>query len=131
MRKVLAEGIGACRGRARGRAVVILPGTQNDFHRGDVLVIPSMLFGDWLPYIRQAAAVVTDKGGRRSHAAVAACEFGVPCIVGTRNGTATIKSGTQVLVDATHGQVLSEEEEDRPAAQPSETAGPTAQAAGH
>ncbi len=109
MRKVLAEGIGACPGRARGRAAVVLPGERNDFRRGDVLVIPSMLFGDWLPYIRQAAAVVTDRGGRRSHAAVAACELGIPCIVGTRNGTATIKPGTSVLVDAVHGQVICED----------------------
>jgi pyruvate,water dikinase len=111
VKKVLAEGIGACPGKARGRAAVILPGTRTDFHRGDVLVIPSMMFGDWLPYIRQAAAVVTDRGGRRSHAAVAACELGIPCIVGTRNGTATIKPGTPIIVDAARGQVLSEEED--------------------
>lgn len=110
MKKVLAEGIGACPGRARGRAAVILPGAAGDFHPGDVLVIPSMLFGDWYDYIRQAAAVVTDRGGRRSHAAVVACELGIPCIVGTRNGTAAIKPGTPVLVDAFHGQVLCDEE---------------------
>jgi pyruvate,water dikinase len=111
VKRVLAEGIGACPGRARGKAAVILPGTPDDFHPGDILIIPSMLFGDWLPYIRQAAAVVTDRGGRRSHAAIAACELGIPCIVGTRNGTASIKPGTLVYVDAFHGQVLSEEED--------------------
>jgi pyruvate,water dikinase len=111
VRKVLAEGIGACPGRARGKAVVVLPGSPGAIHQGDVLVIPSMIFGDWLAYIQKAAAVVTDRGGRRSHAAIAACELGIPCIVGTRNGTATIKPGTEVYVDAYLGQVFSEEEE--------------------
>ncbi|MFH0809527.1 MAG: PEP-utilizing enzyme [Pseudomonadota bacterium] len=110
MRRILAEGISACPGRVRGRAAVILPGSRSDFQRGDVLVMPSMLFGDWLVYIQQAAAVVTDRGGRRSHAAVAACELGIPCIVGTRNGTAAIRPGMDVLVDATRGQVIYEEE---------------------
>jgi len=110
VQKVLAEGVGACPGRACGRATVILPGARPDFRKGDVLVIPSMLFGDWLPYIRDACAVVTDRGGRRSHAAVAACELGIPCIVGTKNGTAAIRPGSLVTVDAIRGQVLSEDE---------------------
>jgi len=110
MKRVLAEGIGACPGRARGKAAVILPGSEPNFQPGDVLVIPSMIFGDWLTYIRQAAAVVTDRGGRRSHAAVAACELGIPCIVGTRTGTATIKPGTPVYVDAVIGQVYDDRE---------------------
>ena len=111
MKRILAEGISACPGRARGRAAVIMPGSASDFRPGDILVIPSMLFGDWLSYVQRAGAVVTDRGGRRSHAAVAACELGIPCVVGTRTGTANIRPGMRVLVDATHGQVLSEEDD--------------------
>jgi pyruvate,water dikinase len=59
----------------------------------------------YAPYIRKAAAVVTDEGGRTCHAAIAAREMKTPCIVGTLSATTVLKDGDLVEVDADHGVV--------------------------
>ena len=56
------------------------------FQAGDVLVA-SMTDPDWEPIMKRAAAIVTDRGGRTCHAAIVSRELGVPCVVGTGNGT--------------------------------------------
>ena len=53
---------------------------------GEVLVA-SMTDPDWEPIMKRAAAIVTDRGGRTCHAAIVSRELGVPCVVGTGNGT--------------------------------------------
>ena len=52
-----------------------------------------------------ASAIVTDAGGRTCHAAIVSRELGVPCIVGTANGTEVLKSGQAVTIDNTQGEV--------------------------
>ena len=47
-----------------------------------------------------ASAIVTDKGGRTSHAAIVSRELGIPCIVGANNATKILKNGQEVTVDA-------------------------------
>ena len=49
---------------------------------------PTMTDPDWVPIMKRAAAIVTDHGGRTSHAAIVSRELGVPAIVGTGNATA-------------------------------------------
>ena len=53
---------------------------------------------DWDPLLKLATAVVTDRGGRTSHAAIVARELGVPAIVGTTNATTKIKDGEMITV---------------------------------
>ena len=65
---------------------------------------------DWVPFMRRAAALVTDSGGMTSHAAIVSRELGVPCIVGARTATTTLKNGMLVTVDATAGVVLAGEQ---------------------
>lgn len=48
-----------------------------------------------------ASAIVTDKGGRTSHAAIVSRELGIPCVVGTENATQKIKTGDKITVDTT------------------------------
>ena len=55
--------------------------------------------------MKRAAAVVTDKGGMTSHAAIASREFGVPCVIGTVYATRALKDGDFVEVDAFKGTV--------------------------
>jgi pyruvate,water dikinase len=59
---------------------------------------------DWVPIMRQASAIVTNRGGRTSHAAIVSRELGLPCIVGTNNATDVIKTGQPVTVDCTEGE---------------------------
>ena len=56
------------------------------FRKGEVLV-SDMTDPDWEPIMKIASAIVTNKGGRTCHAAIVSRELGVPCIVGTGNGT--------------------------------------------
>jgi phosphohistidine swiveling domain-containing protein len=78
-----------------------------DFGRicqGDVLVTrnTSPYFNVVLPLL---GAIVTDRGGQLSHAAIVAREYGIPGVVGTRDATTTIKDGARVRVDGTTGEV--------------------------
>jgi pyruvate,water dikinase len=69
---------------------------------GDVLVAP-MTDPDWEPVMRRVAAIVTDRGGRTAHAAIVSREFGLPCIVGTEQGTARLTDGDEVTVSCAEG----------------------------
>ncbi|HET9442513.1 MAG TPA: putative PEP-binding protein, partial [Acidimicrobiales bacterium] len=72
--------------------------------RGEVLVAP-MTNPDWVPTIRRAAAVVTDGGGMTCHAAIVSRELGVPCVVGARTATTTLRDGELVTVDGAQGTI--------------------------
>ena len=75
-----------------------------DFHDGDVLVAATTS-PDWVPLMKRAAAVVTDLGGRTSHAAIVSRELGVPAVVGTGNGTLRLANGEPVTVSCSQGNV--------------------------
>lgn len=74
----------------------------SDFKEGEVLVT-DMTDPDWEPIMKIASAIVTNRGGRTCHAAIISRELGIPCIVGTLNGTEKIESGQQVTVDCSQG----------------------------
>jgi pyruvate,water dikinase len=73
------------------------------FKPGDVLVT-EMTDPDWVPIMRMAKAIVTNKGGRTCHAAIVSRELGIPCVVGTLNGTEKIKSGQKITVSCAEGE---------------------------
>ena len=73
------------------------------FKAGEVLVA-SMTDPDWEPIMKRAAAIVTDRGGRTCHAAIVSRELGVPCVVGTGNGTEILADGRVVTVSCAEGE---------------------------
>ncbi|MBN2514574.1 MAG: phosphoenolpyruvate synthase [Deltaproteobacteria bacterium] len=75
-----------------------------DFQAGEVLVT-DMTDPDWEPIMKIAAAIVTNKGGRTCHAAIVSRELGVPCIVGTGDGTEKIKGATEATVSCAGGEL--------------------------
>jgi len=75
----------------------------NNFKPGQVLVT-DMTDPDWEPIMKIASAIVTDKGGRTCHAAIISRELGIPCVVGTKNGSNIIKSGKLVTVSCAEGE---------------------------
>jgi pyruvate,water dikinase len=86
---------------AVGQAHVILNTKDiGDFKKGEVLVT-TMTDPDWEPIMKMASAIITDKGGRTSHAAIVSRELGIPAIVGTESATKKIKTGDWVTVDTT------------------------------
>lgn len=104
-RQVLVRGLGASPGRATGPARVLESLAQSEkLQPGDVLVT-RMTEPDWVPLMKKAAAIVTDEGGMTAHAAIVSRELGIPCIVGTHEGTRRIADGMLVTVDAREGVV--------------------------
>jgi len=75
-----------------------------DFKKGEVL-ITDMTDPDWEPIMKIAAAIITNKGGRTCHAAIISRELGVPCIVGTGDGTEKLKGVSEVTASCAEGQV--------------------------
>ena len=103
---VLLHGLGAGPGTASGTVCVLdSPDDAGRLRPGEILVT-AMTSPDWVPLMRRAAAVVTDAGGMTSHAAIVSRELGIPCIVGTRTATTTLKDGDIVTVNAREGTVV-------------------------
>ncbi len=75
-----------------------------DFKKGQVLVT-DMTDPDWEPIMKIAAAIVTNKGGRTCHAAIVSRELGVPCIVGTGDGTKGLKNAKEATVSCAEGEI--------------------------
>ena len=73
-----------------------------DFVDGAVLVTANT-DPDWVPVMKRAAAIVTDHGGRTSHAAIVSRELGLPAIVGAGDATSVLVSGQQVTVSCAEG----------------------------
>ena len=72
--------------------------------KGDVLVA-KVTNPDFVPAMKRAVAIVTDEGGRTSHAAIVSREMGIPCVVGTSKATHVLKNGTIITVDGSKGKV--------------------------
>lgn len=103
--EAILKGIGASIGTASGPVKIIhSPDDIDQVKEGDVLVT-EMTTPDYVPAMRRAVAIVTDEGGKTSHAAIVSREMGIPCIVGTTTATRTLKSGQVVTVDGHEGVV--------------------------
>ncbi len=73
-----------------------------EFKEGEVLVT-DMTDPDWEPIMKIASAIVTNRGGRTCHAAIISRELGIPCVVGTNNGTEVLKNGQEATVSCAEG----------------------------
>ncbi len=105
----ILNGSPASPGVASGRVRVIL--NANDtaaIGDGDVLVA-EMTTPDFVPAMKRAAAIITERGGRTCHAAIISRELGVPCVVGA-TGAAMLSNGREVTVDGAAGFVYDGEE---------------------
>ena len=71
---------------------------------GDILVT-EMTTPDFVPAMKRAAGIVTNRGGLTSHAAIVSRELGVPCVVGTTTATKTLKDGMIVTISGHTGEV--------------------------
>jgi len=89
---------------AAGPVRVIKSAKQmNTFKKGEILVT-EITDPDWEPIMKIASAIITEKGGRTSHAAIVSRELGVPCIVGTGKATKVLKNGREITVDCSSGK---------------------------
>ncbi len=75
-----------------------------EFKPGEILVTETTT-PDWEPVMKEAAAIVTNRGGRTCHAAIIARELGIPAVVGTDQATTTLKEGDSVTVSCAMGDI--------------------------
>jgi len=101
----LLTGASASPGMASGSVKIVYEASQIDkVKSGDVLVA-EITTPDFVPAMKRAVAIVTDRGGRTSHAAIVSRELGIPCVVGTQEATASLTDGQIVTVDGSRGKV--------------------------
>ncbi|MBX4988188.1 phosphoenolpyruvate synthase [Rhizobium lentis] len=101
--KKLVEGLAIGDAIVSGRVCLVETAKDIDqFVDGSVLVTATT-DPDWMPIMKRAAAIVTDHGGRTSHAAIVSRELGLPAVVGTGTATLLLHTGEQVTVSCAEG----------------------------
>ena len=102
---VLLSGIAASPGMASGPVKKVYNASEIDrVNSGDILVA-EITTPDFVPAMKRAVAIVTDRGGRTAHAAIVSRELGIPCIVGTERAMATLSDGQIITVDGSRGKI--------------------------
>ena len=105
--KVVIKGIAAGK---RGFGIGIAKVVSNPqeaakvMQKGNILVT-DMTNPDYVPFMKLAGAIVTDKGGVTCHAAIVSRELGIPCVVGTEKATQVMLTGKEYTVDSKSGVV--------------------------
>jgi pyruvate,water dikinase len=70
----------------------------------DSIIVTDTITPDWDPLLKKIGGIITNKGGRTSHAAIVARELGVPAIVGCGNATAQIDDGATITISCAEGK---------------------------
>ncbi|HVT86609.1 MAG TPA: phosphoenolpyruvate synthase [Chitinophagaceae bacterium] len=108
--KLLEKGVGIAEGNAigtkiaSGTARLLQSPAEADKLSGGEIVVTESTSPDWDPVLKKAAAIITNKGGRTSHAAIVARELGVPAVVGCGDATQKIKDGSIITVSCAEGK---------------------------
>jgi len=108
--KLLYKSEVLCSGNAIGNKVATgiarvlqSPKEMDKLKKGEIL-ITDVTSPDWDPLLQKCAAIVTNKGGRTSHASIVARELGVPAIVGCGNATEIIRDGDEITISCCEGK---------------------------
>ncbi len=104
----LLTGISVGQAVATGPVCIVHSPAEIDKVSAGCVLVTSVTDPDWVPVMKRAAALITDHGGRTSHAAIVSRELGLPAVVGTGSATATLHDGQLVTVsclDASEGQI--------------------------
>ncbi len=102
--KVLAQGRSVGEKIGAGPVHVLSSVKEIDqFKKGEILVT-QMTDPDWEPIMKIAAGIVTDRGGRTCHAAIISRELGIPCVVGTGNGSEILGDYRSATVCCSEGE---------------------------
>ncbi|GIW63081.1 MAG: phosphoenolpyruvate synthase [Patescibacteria group bacterium] len=103
--KPIAIGSPASPGIGFGTAKIIMTPTEiNKIKPGDVLIAPQTN-PDYVPAMKKASAIVTEHGGRTSHAAIVSRELGVPAVVGVKDILKIVKNNQKITVIGDTGEI--------------------------
>ena len=103
--EVLVTGLAVGDKIAAGQ-VHVIPNVSHirDFRPGEILVT-DITDPDWEPIMKTAAAIVTNRGGRTSHAAIVSRELGIPAVVGCGNATRQLQDGQLATISCSEGEI--------------------------
>ena len=101
--EILTKGIGLGNRITAGKARKLLSPAESDKLQPGEVLVTDITNPDWDPLMKKAAAIITNKGGRTSHAAIVARELGAVAVVGTGDATETIEDGQDVTVVCSEG----------------------------
>lgn len=102
--KVLAKGIALGDKISAGKARVIFDPRDGDHLQKGEILVTDITNPDWDPILKRSGGIVTDKGGRTSHAAIVAREMGTVAVVGCGNATKAIENGKDITVSCAEGK---------------------------
>jgi pyruvate,water dikinase len=103
--KLLVSGEAIGNKIACGIARILESSEDSDKLKPGEIVVTDLTSPDWDPILKNAGAIITNKGGRTSHASIVAREIGAPAVVGCGNATSIIKDGQMITVSCCEGKV--------------------------
>ena len=101
--EVLLSGLAIGEAIAAGTVQVIESASEIERFKDGSILVTGMTDPDWVPIMKRAAGIITDHGGRTSHAAIVSRELGVAAVVGTGHGTTALKDGQEVTLSCAEG----------------------------
>jgi len=107
---LLTKGIVLAQGEAIGSKItsgiarVLTSSSESDKLADGEIIVTDLTSPDWDPILKKAAAIITNKGGRTSHASIVARELDVPAVVGCGDATEKIKDGQLITICCAEGK---------------------------
>ncbi len=100
---LILTGVSIGQAVAAGKAQIIKDASEIEKFKDDAILVTGMTDPDWEPIMKRAAGIVTDHGGRTSHAAIVSRELGIPAVVGTGEATNTIEDDQEITISCAEG----------------------------
>ncbi|RBN51671.1 phosphoenolpyruvate synthase [Flavobacterium psychrolimnae] len=101
---LLTKGIALGDKIASGKARILNNPQEGALLQNGEIIVTDLTNPDWDPIMKRASAIITNKGGRTSHAAIVARELGTVAVVGCGNATSIIKNGQEITVSCAEGK---------------------------
>ncbi|MEO0143378.1 MAG: phosphoenolpyruvate synthase [candidate division WOR-3 bacterium] len=103
-KKPILKGIAIGNKIATGKVKILYsPEQMSEFQKGEILVT-EITNPDWEPIMKLASAIITEKGGRTSHAAIVSRELGIPAIVGVKDALKVLRDGMEITINCAEGE---------------------------
>ena len=101
---ILTKGIALGDKIVSGKARILNNPQEGDLLQNGEIIVTDLTTPDWDPIMKRASAIITNKGGRTSHAAIVARELGTVAVVGCGDATETIQNGQEITVSCAEGK---------------------------
>ena len=99
----MVKGLAIGSAAAAGEVCLLRSADEIAKFRSGAVLVAETTDPDWVPIMKRAAAIVTEHGGRTSHAAIVSRELGVPAIVGARDAMQRLQEGSSITVSCAEG----------------------------